>query len=540
MLKILVVDDEEIICDLICALIDWEKYQMQLLGCVYDGEEAFEVICDKRPDVVITDIRMPGMDGLEMIKKAREEKIEAQFLILSGYKDFSYAQEAIRLGAAAYLLKPIEEEELLNTLLKIQEKNEIAMEQSKEKQALNQQLVDSRYRLWHQFLTDFLEGRETAKYGLKEVTEEEINRVFGPKFCGGLYRAAVLRWDNPYGSITEEESRYLTGKCIDFFCTCLPESMVWYAAETKECQLVLLNGTEEETGQEVWTAFHKMQAYASALNEGVVTAGLSRTAQVPAMVPALAKEAEKACSMRILKGCGKILEYDAAAFSPCKVEELLSMKKAKELQERLELMDWEQMKDAARELYENIPGEADPDVYYQLHLRILTEVLQGLSYLGAEVADMRGLIERMCRELRCCSSIAQIIRKTNGQIQEILLSCKEQSVLKENRLANIAKEYIRKNYNKDIRLADVAEQVYLSPTYFSAIFKRETGMNFNEYLTEYRIEMAKEFLKNLEYKVTEVGEQVGYEDSKYFSKIFRKMVGISPRDYRKLYMRDKI
>ena len=146
----------------------------------------------------------------------------------------------------------------------------------------------------------------------------------------------------------------------------------------------------------------------------------------------------------------------------------------------------------------------------------------------------------MCRELRCCSSIAQIIRKTNWQIQEILLSCKEQSVLKENRLANIAKEYIRKNYNKDIRLADVAEQVYLSPTYFSAIFKRETGMNFNEYLTEYRIEMAKEFLKNLEYKVTEVGEQVGYEDSKYFSKIFRKMVGISPRDYRKLYMRDKI
>lgn len=540
MLKVLIVDDEEIICNLISSLVDWEKYHMQLLGCVYDGEEAFEEICEKHPDVVITDIRMPGMDGLEMIRGAREANISVYFLILSGYKDFSYAQEAIRLGASAYLLKPVDEDELLHTLLKIQAEHEVVAEQSKEQEVLSQQLEDSRQKVWSAFLLDLLEARELEKYGLKDITEEELNRVYAIELKKEFYRVVMLKWDNPYGNITEEESKYLTSKCVDYFCTCLPEALIWYTAQTKEGMLVILNGSEEETGTRVVEAFRKTKSHASAFSEGMVSAGISQMNRQLLSLPELVKQAEKACCLRIFQGCGKMLEYQESSFKGFKSEELMSLKNAKELQQCLELMDWERGTEFTRGLFKQIPEGVDPDICYQLHRWILTEFLQGMSYLGAEFENAQGIIDIMCQEIRCSSSIDQIIRGTNHQIKGILKSCKEQSFLKENRLTNIAKEYIRKNYNKDIRLAEVAEQVYLSPTYFSTIFKRETGMNFNEFLTEYRLERAKELLKNLEYHVNEVGAQVGYEDAKYFSKLFRKIVGISPRDFRKLYMRDKI
>ncbi|QCX33184.1 helix-turn-helix transcriptional regulator [Caloramator sp. E03] len=105
----------------------------------------------------------------------------------------------------------------------------------------------------------------------------------------------------------------------------------------------------------------------------------------------------------------------------------------------------------------------------------------------------------------------------------------------ENKPIRVAKQYISKNYKKDITLEDIANEVHLNPVYFSVMFKKEVGMNFSEYLINYRIDIAKELLKNKNYNICQIADMVGYKDSKYFSKLFTKVVGIKPLEYRKLY-----
>ena len=121
MLKMIISDDEKMICLLISQLLDWENLGIEIVGMAYTGIEAYEMIKEKKPDIVISDIRMPGYDGLELIKKIKEDKIETEFVMISGFKQFEYAQRAMKYGVKYYLLKPIEEEKLLEIVLEIKE-----------------------------------------------------------------------------------------------------------------------------------------------------------------------------------------------------------------------------------------------------------------------------------------------------------------------------------------------------------------------------------------------------------------------------------
>lgn len=121
MLKVVIADDEKMICSLISQLLDWKALDIEIVGMAYTGIDAFEMIITKEPDIVISDIRMPGYDGLELIKRIKEAGIEAEFVMISGFKQFEYAQNAMKYGVKYYLLKPIEEEKLLEIIQEIKE-----------------------------------------------------------------------------------------------------------------------------------------------------------------------------------------------------------------------------------------------------------------------------------------------------------------------------------------------------------------------------------------------------------------------------------
>ena len=120
-LKVLIADDEIKVCRLIQHLVDWDALEMDIIGFANDGKTAYENICEKKPDIVITDIRMPIYDGLELIRRAKETNPEINFIVISGYSQFEYAQQAIKYGVKDYLLKPLKKRELENSLIEIKE-----------------------------------------------------------------------------------------------------------------------------------------------------------------------------------------------------------------------------------------------------------------------------------------------------------------------------------------------------------------------------------------------------------------------------------
>ena len=160
MLKVLLVDDEKHICILLKKLVDWEAMDLTIVGEQYDGLSAYDYICTHEPEIVITDIKIPGIDGLEMIRRVREKKLNVSFILISGHKNFEYAHSAINYGVENYLLKPLNKDELTDNLISI--RNRIFEEKDliETRNTINSRIIRSTSRLHRQFLSDFIEKKK--------------------------------------------------------------------------------------------------------------------------------------------------------------------------------------------------------------------------------------------------------------------------------------------------------------------------------------------------------------------------------------------
>lgn len=352
MIKLVIVDDEKMIREGLANTIPWSDLGVEVVGTAGNGQAALEIIKYKKPHIVLTDIRMPKMDGLQLLKTISEEYPKIKVVMLSGYDEFSYAQQAIKYGATDYILKPVNAEEL-------------------------QKLV-------------------------KKLTQTYAEEVF-------------------------EDLSYIKAK----------------------------KNIEAELGQ-----------YITAIRSG---------------------------------------NRDIALSSLNKISDKLT---------------------------EQASGD---DQFHKLYLDITSSVLNALDEDGVKHADK-------LREEYLKSFIDLFNSASGDELMQWLYSFTDNisAYIKENKgdtYSNVIKkamEYIEQHYNEDLSAQKVAEAVYLSPNYFSHIFKKIRKESFTDYLNKIRVEKAKVLLSNNLYKVYEVSDMVGYSDYKYFSSVFKKIVGVSPTQYSEL------
>lgn len=536
-MKVVVLDDEEKVCRLILQLVDWPSLGMEVVGTSYNGIDGLALVEREKPDLVITDIRMPGLDGLELIRRIKECRDGIDFIIVSGYHQFEYAHNAIRYGVEDYLLKPIKKDELISALKKIAEQyhRRIAAEQSN--QELTARLESTLGKLRRDFFHDFVFSSKADPVADPAV----INETYGYHFREGLFQIIMIKIDCPPADYSDGMIRMIAEKARSASHAFLERFSSDLELYIGECRIHILIGYSESERQEIRKAVKRindeLQVQGSIFEVAQVSIALGRAVENIGRIAVSQRDAEIAMGQRLFSQTGHLYD-DLPLHYPDSCNDLLAVWN-RDIEHACELLDTEEAAAAVESLVRSVLSRKE--CTGTLLLDTVREAAHRLIVLlrnrGEDAfEDLSALEGRFEHELDLLPDVDAVTDQLRSFTKNILESMAESRRQTESRPIREARRYIIDHFRESgISLEQVAETVGLNPSYFSLIFKREAGSGFLEFLTAVRVDYAKELLRTSKQTVAQIASAVGYSDAKYFTRLFRRMVGIKPSEYRKLY-----
>ncbi len=520
MLKLLIVDDEEMIRTGLMKLFDWNSLGFEIVGEAADGNKALDLVKEKKPDIVLTDIRMPFKDGLELINDIKLINDDIRCVILTGYDEFKYAKRAIELGAYSYILKPIEPEVLIEVL------NKISLEitrKSKEKDRINdliQEVEQNRRMEKEYFIIKIVIGAYEPNI--------DVNVVEKLGFDKHIYSIAII----------EEESdndSYLS-TLIELTLSSKNETgRIGWIKYSKNTVLLWAWGENEHEVEGILKSFAEaLKQEQKKVNLSNLTIGLGTPHKGITGISLSFNEAVEALNYKFVAGNNIILE--AKTVRQERNQHNLATKGILDVADGVRTGNKKIIEDGIEKIYRNAVSmgvRAKPYIHmavtdaYMQALKIVSDVGGNIGEIFDDpVATFDEIISSPTLE-KCLSELTYAI----GEIQEYIL------LKKNGKYASIiekAENYIKDNFhNVSLSLDKIAHFVGMSSCYFSTIFKQEKGISFIDFLMGIRIQKAKELLSNPKYMAYEVCEMVGYENYSHFSTLFKKNTGMSPTEYKK-------
>lgn len=471
MYQVMLVDDEKMIINSLALGFDWKGNGFEVVATATNSSDALKMIQFIRPDIVFTDIKMPGLSGIDLMTRVKETLPQIKFVVISGYSDFTYAQQAIRLGALAYCLKPLENEDVADVLALAKKSldNTYAVVQSSFNKLLWQPGTDTA----HTFLTSLFAAGEVGKPLTVAVSIGPANTLLAGNVCYSTVR--VNDQCNLY--LISSNANYLDGFSF--------QTALLNAAADKRLRAFAYCRTNDPIAffsQSLPLLFD--QAYAYFITPEDVLLGKASDCP-PTPDTALADK------------------FSAAANKnrPAEVLDLFS-ELTPELRRRLTCSDAVIIYNLCTELLRRMQNKvAEPKVRYSF-----------------ELADRFDNLDQMIHTLS-----KEIGTQNNGNINL--------DMVRNETLARVL-QYVHMNYAKPLSFQQICEDYSISPSYLSQLFKKELGINFMNYLYNLRLNYAKELLENTNMRVQEISEKVGFDYYYNFSKLFKREVGITPKQYR--------
>ncbi|MCA1029518.1 response regulator [Bacillus timonensis] len=504
MYKVLIVDDEKNIRLGIQAMVKREFKDTFLTFLASDGEEALEVIQEVKIDVLITDIKMPKMDGITLIQHLQGEKTIPAVIILSGYDDFEFAREAIKCKVKDYLLKPVNRTELFQTLKKVVSEIEVKDDQA---DILFQEYLTSQlnYLLLNPNVSDDEIKRVCAKVNLKSSQD-------------GYYVGVVKSTNQMKG----EELRSYINRTLAVHDAFGEQRPICFC--DKDGKVVIISNKED-----IFSILNDQLCKEKHIN---FTLGISGKQDDLITIKEAYKEANIAGKYNFLFPRKLLIYYDEIKGNATNGEiPLESMKKIANMLGT----------DRDREMKSLLLDVLDYDTIAKYSIQYMERISDSLNTIILDEAFNK-LGEESIEIFKLYNRVGYIYNYQNFNeyfyaIEELVMRLHEymkqiRSVYSEQKYLEKAIEFIHENYYKDLNLAVVSNYISLNYSYFSHTFKEYTGMNFVDYLKKVRIEHAKKLLLESDYKVFEISSMVGYKNSKQFARVFREIVGISPKEYR--------
>jgi two-component system response regulator YesN len=518
--KVFFVEDEIVTREGIRDNVDWKANGLEFCGEATDGEMALPLIQTIKPDVLITDIKMPFMDGLQLCKIIRGRMPWIKIIILSGHDEFEYAQEAIKLGVSGYLLKPVTVQDMNKALqIVVAQLSQEQQEQEKLKK-LQEQLADNQFTLKEKFLLKVVVGAVTSTEAIEKSQSLGLNLV------ARCYLVVILRIElgdrsdqfdyNEYQNFLNIVSSLVEGDPDSFLSTKDWQELIilmkgntpQYLEEQRDMLLNLIKSKLEKTRYQLTIGVGAPKDRISDIHLSFIEAlvGIQKAADL--------KEADS--NQAVDKA--ELLNLDKSAvgtFLNCGIKE-----------------GFDDFFDA----YISPLGETTFRSYL-IKNYIFVDVVLATAKL---VNELGGDIDQVIPELNFIEMILTKIQSTEQlkeQVRKILFSAMtfrdNQTGSFHARLIRQTKEYIDTHYMEtNLSLNEVASQVNLSPGHFSMVFSQESCQTFKEYLTEIRIKKAKEMLHTTSHSSTDISYQVGYNDPHYFSTVFKRQTGLSPKEFR--------
>lgn len=535
MIKVLIADDELRICELIFRLIDWESLGMSVIAVAHDGRETIKIIKNEMPDIVITDIRMPGYNGVDVIRIGKEYNSDIQFIIISGYSQFDYAQNAIHYGVSDYLLKPVKAEELTKALLRIKnriDKNNQMYSQVKKAWTLEQQ---NRRLYREQLIMEIAHGK-----GFDVLTKDmnTLNEQYKYEFITGFFTIVIVKAD---GLNFEEktESSFLYEK--------IQQSLSFaFAPVMQEMQGTMLdNGTYiflfnyENEYAEIESQIHRllnqMLLQKDVFKKLHLTIGLGKRVNCLAEVGKSYETAYLAIKDRILVGTDRIIEGKEKIVVQDYKDYFLHT--VRELENVVENLDDKRISDIIQEWGTALSKDKEINGYQieQSAKALVNSYLLSMQKNNYTLDEDDNLLKDFMKSIENCISLGEIQELLSGTLEQSLSEYRHKRALSGSKPIRDAKEYIRNNLAGNLTIQEVSEYVGYSSAHFSVRFKQECGITFSDYVMESRIEKSKELLKNTRETIESIAAAVGYSDVKSFTKNFKKYTEVKPSQYRKIY-----
>ncbi|MCI3923104.1 response regulator [Paenibacillus sp. TRM 82003] len=512
MIKLMIVEDERWEREGLVDFLDWARLGIVVVGTARDGIEGLERFRELQPDLIITDIRMPGMDGLEMTRRVKELDADVSVIVLSGFSDFDYARQALRYQVSHYVLKPVEEPELLRAVTEAAEAWRAGREKRSEAAEWRRQAEDHRQLAIDKLAADAVEG------GLTASRQADLLRAAGFPPDAARFAALALRSKDGLAKPALQEA-------LDRPALLVPTGDPSSGGGLWTVVVSLRSGERPESAAERSAARlikpgSFVRAAEPVIGVGSAVEGLSEAWRS-------VRQAREAAEYGAFWGAAGVvtsesLERENTAFQNSIGETLQTAGAcSKRIVFAASALDADKAAAAAEELM-NVFGSrrgADPDFVRNYVAGVVLELalLAGDAEHGDETTALTH------RELQ--HALVKAARESVRRLSEKREDKDEYVVSKVLRL-------IETSYSStDLSLTSAAETVFLSPNYLGTFFKKATGRTFHETLTEFRMEKAKELLGRTDYKVARVAAEVGVPNASYFNTVFKQTYGMTPGEY---------
>lgn len=498
MLRIAIVDDEILIREGLARMISKESAEFLIIGTFSDGKHLLDELSSTQLDVVITDIRMPQINGLELIKQLKDSHPHIRSILMSGFVEFNYAREAIRSSAVDYLLKPINKEQLFELLYQLEKERQLSREKE-----------------------------EHHRSGLL-LTLLHIEEPPSPLLLSSLTLPL------PYFSVF-----VLKGRSREMICSCADA-----LRQEKACSF---DSLELQNEMSIWIVYSTEPLSDSNLNEirniirmaaqeAVLHVGASGSYNDASKLREAYLAAKQACHIGI---------YNPEHFHYANILEIKQSKLhlndhfnaiREPLIHELQILNITGAMECVHNLFSVLKSEQSApeqivrvcrwiEETAQKELQEFESLYKGAPYLGLE------------EQIVSCMSFCEIENVFTAHFSSILSEIRDHRLEMSGTAVETIKRWISANYNKHADLNTLANMVFLTPSYLSKLFKQETGLTLTDYITEIRLRKAKHLLKSApDLKIHEIGAEVGYGDPAYFNKLFKRVVGVTPNEYKRISM----
>lgn len=536
MLKVLIADDEKGICRLLQYLIDWTAYGMEIIRVVHTGMDALSCIREEHPDIVITDICMPGYSGIDIIRESKAKNPDIHFIMISGYREFEYARDALKYGADDYLLKPIKKEELTAALCRIINERIETQQSNSSREELLLYVQDTARSFRENFIIQLLEGTISPKWLTSSYCREKLHW----KFSGDFFLCIAVKVDVPNEKISYEER-------IDFFSKKGILILEQQAAEHKmtcccglkgDVLLAVLNADEKnisETDEILHRLLFQIREHMKQQSLHLhITIGKGEMVNTTSLLISSMQHAVCALWERIMRNSDSIIEYQDS-MDCCRTT--LNLTDKKRLLKALEISDFPESLHILEEIKSNAGNDRDLSGYgcYSLCREIASTVFLGIDLqfpkdaLTEEKENLGFCLENSVTKADLFNSLKQYIQSASDKLKLQKESASSKPIRE-------ARNYIAQHFRSpELDLEEVSRAIGFNPSYFSRTFKEETGKKFIEYLTDLRMQESQKLLSETDLPISRIAEMAGYRDDKYFSRAFKKYSGLKPKEYRKLY-----
>lgn len=518
-LKLLIVDDDAIIRKGLGKSIPWQQNGLEIVGTAPDGEKAWQIIQENKVDIVISDIRMPFLDGLELTELIQKNYPDIRTILLTGYEDFSYAKKAIKLHAYDYLLKPVDKSQLLETVKK-------AANDIKRKSQINVRLQESLPLLQKKFYENIVKGKLHIESINQQISELKIPMV------EGLAAAFCLIPDSSVSDLEEYSSQFLEDICSENSSYFSIHAVAFsYSVDQTIIFLTTADKKKEEWEKELSIIAEKLRNKVQKKLLTTVTIGIGGIYDGIYGLHESYQEANAMANLRHMVGKNRVIS--SSVYSDIKRKENLE-KIHLPNDQLLQHIQLGLVEEALHDI-EEVFKELNSREYISLEsARMVATELAIVAFKGRDSNEINfNNYISFLNQLHQKHTLQELLISLRTLIREICQSTFSKPLSQQQQTAHKAIEYIEKNFaDENISLTEVAQAVHVSATYLSILLKQETSKTFSEYLLEFRMERAKKLLRTTDYTVASIAEQVGYNNSQYFSMCFKKFTGMTPAQFR--------